>query len=433
MNQQAAMGPELQALAVHMSQRREQILRAWHTALDADPELTSFSKLSRTQFNDHIPAVLDAFEHRLRAVGTPGNAIGRAQQNASAAEHGLHRWQQGYDQRQTMREWAHLQLCLLQEFEDYALSHPDVDPRVMVLARRELARLCSEGIIESTTRYARLQQSEAAGRVRDLEQAFEDLQTLERERAEGWRQAAHDIRGSVGIISNASAILSRQVTEPMRMRFSRMLERGVSSLHTMLSELIDVARLEAGQERRHIAPFDAARTLRGFCDTMRDLAADSSLFLLAQGPDSLPVQGDEAKVLRIAQNLVLNALQATEQGGVRIFWEGLEQHWRLCVQDTGPGMTRGAAAPLERALIAATEESHEVERHPEPAPTLPSQSEHRPSPELAGEGIGLSIVKRLCELLDAALELETAPGAGTTFRVTFPRHYPDAPPEAGGR
>jgi len=44
----------------------------------------------------------------------------------------------------------------------------------------------------------------------------------------------------------------------------------------------------------------------------------------------------------------------------------------------------------------------------------------------SGEGIGLSIVKRLCELLDAGLELVTEPGKGTTFRVTFPRRYPDA-------
>jgi signal transduction histidine kinase len=42
----------------------------------------------------------------------------------------------------------------------------------------------------------------------------------------------------------------------------------------------------------------------------------------------------------------------------------------------------------------------------------------------AGEGIGLSIVKRLCELLDASIELQSAMGQGTTFRVIFPRHYP---------
>jgi sensor histidine kinase regulating citrate/malate metabolism len=62
----------------------------------------------------------------------------------------------------------------------------------------------------------------------------------------------------------------------------------------------------------------------------------------------------------------------------------------------------------------------------ESAPTLPSQTKPL-SPGLpAGEGIGLSIVKRLCELLDASLELESSEGEGTTFRVIFPRHYADS-------
>jgi signal transduction histidine kinase len=302
----------------------------------------------------------------------------------------------------------------------------------MALAHRALARLCGDGVIESAARYAKLQQAEAAARLRDLEQTFEQL---ERERAEGWRQAAHDLRGSVGIISNATAVLSRDPAEPVRAHFSQVLERGVSSLHTLLSDLIDVARLEAGHERRNVAPFDAAHTLRNLCETMRSTAAEGSLFLLAQGPDSLPVAGDEAKVLRIAQNLLLNAFKATERGGVRVLWESREEHWLLSVQDTGPGFSRGPAAPLERALKEATEESHEVETRAasagdadggaDPAPTLPSQSRHRAAQILAGEGIGLSIVKRLCELLDASLELETAAGSGTTFRVTFPRSYAD--------
>jgi signal transduction histidine kinase len=61
--------------------------------------------------------------------------------------------------------------------------------------------------------------------------------------------------------------------------------------------------------------------------------------------------------------------------------------------------------------------------HVDPAPVLRSESYARDSVHLAGEGIGLSIVKRLCELLDAGLELETSPGTGTTFRVVFPRAY----------
>ncbi|HEY6451211.1 MAG TPA: HAMP domain-containing sensor histidine kinase [Steroidobacteraceae bacterium] len=442
MGNETAPHAALHDVAGHLSQHRERILRAWHASLDADPELASFSNLSRAQFNDHIPAVLQGIEDRLRVAGTPEESRAAALESESAAEHGSHRWQQGFDQRQTLREWGHLQVCLLDQIEDFAAARPQLDRRVMAVARRVLTRACNDGLIESGTRYLRLQQAEAAARLRDLEQAVRELQLLEQQRAEGWRQAAHDLRGSVGIISNASALLNRDLSEPLRSRFSQILQRGVSSLHTLLSDLIDVARLEAGQERRRIARFDVARTLRDLCETVRNLAAGRNLFVLGQGPDSLLVDGDEAKVLRIAQNLMLNGLKATEQGGVRVLWEAHEDHWLLSVQDTGPGFTHGSAAPLERALQRATEESHEIDTRAEaageapastqPAAMLVSQSGHRPPSELAGEGIGLSIVKRLCELLDAGLELETAAGAGATFRVRFPRAYPEASQDGAG-
>lgn len=429
----------LDALADQLAQRREQILAAWGAALDGDPELSSFSTLSRAQFNDHIPAVLDEFQQRLRAaLAEPSQASAR--RSDSASEHGLQRWQQGYDQRQTMREWTHLQLCLLQEIERFAAGPAAPDARAIAVAHRALARLCGDGAVDSMARYWRLQQAEASARLRDLEQAFGQLQNMERARAEGWRQAAHDLRGTVGIISNASALLNRDLTEEMRRRFAEVLHRGVASLHTLLNDLIDVARLEAGHEQRNIAAFDAGQVLRALCDTMRNAAAESNLFLLAQGPESLLVAGDQAKVMRIAQNLMLNAFKATTKGGVRVVWEPSDDHWTLSVQDTGPGFTRGPAAPLERALKQATEESHEVESRAaaagepagstEPATTLRSQSAHRSSQALSGEGIGLSIIKRLCELLDASIELETAPGEGTTFRVTFPRSYADAAPKS---
>jgi signal transduction histidine kinase len=423
----------LAALADHLAQHRERLLGAWAAAHDADPKLRSFSTLTRAQFNDHMPGVLDAFEARLRAGAATERAEAHADAAASAAEHGLHRWQQGYDQRQTMREWTHLQQCVLAEFDAFE-SAGAADREAMALARQTLAWLCGEGAIESMARYLRLQQAEAAARLRDLEQAGAQLQQMERARAEGWRQAAHDLRGSVGIISNATALLNRNLSDEMRARFAEVLHRGVASLSTLLNDLIDVARLEAGHEQRSITAFDAAQVLRGLCDTMRNAAAEANLFLLTQGPDSLAVAGDQAKVLRIAQNLLLNAFKATTQGGVRVLWEARNGHWMLSVQDTGPGFTRGPAAPLERALKAATQESHAVDNRAaaatestpaEPAPTLPSQSAHPAPQALSGEGIGLSIVKRLCELLDASLELETAPGEGTTFRVIFPRSYAD--------
>jgi signal transduction histidine kinase len=428
----------LKRLASYLTERREIILAAWRRAVDADSSLTTASTITRAQFIDHIPAVLDAFERRLGADHASELAQAREEEKDSAAEHGLHRWQQGYNQPEVMCEWGHLHLCLLEELDRYESSNPEVGPAVLQAARRELVMLCSAGVAASATRYSHMQQREAASRVRELESALAQLQTLEQERAEAWREAAHDLRGRAHTIASASAVLIRDgVPEQHRTRFSEMLRLGVQSLNKLLNDLMDHARLEAGHERRQVAHFDVAALLKDFSDATRPMAAEKGLFLVAKGETPLMVDGDSAKIQRIVQNLVLNALKATEQGGVKITWEaaGNERRpqWALCVQDTGPGFKSSIATPLERVLKRATDEAHIVEHqnetksHADPladsAPTLASQTNSSRANPPAGEGIGLSIVKRLCEILDASLELESSEGEGTTFRVTFPRRY----------
>ncbi len=432
----------LKRLADHLASQRETILSEWRRAVDADPELTTASMITRAQFIDHIPAVLDAFEHRLSAQDAVELARAREEQKDSAGEHGLHRWQQGYNQPDTMLEWGHLHLCLLKELENYQALNAEVEPSVMQRARRELVRLCSDGVSASATRYARLQQSEAATRVRELEAALTHLRLLDQGRAEAWREAAHDLRGRAHVIANASAVLTRaDIPEEVRPRFSEMLKAGVQSLNALLSDLMDQARLEAGHERRQITHFDVAARLKEFCDSTRPLAAEKNLFLVAKGPPSLMVDGDAEKIQRIVQNLVLNALKVTDKGGIKVTWEASDSEhrpqWALCVQDTGPGFERGSATPLERVLKRATTEAREVEQQnllpnttgslqADSAPTLASQTSNPPNRLPSGEGIGLSIVKRLCEMLDASLELESSKGEGTTFRVIFPRRYSTA-------
>jgi signal transduction histidine kinase len=427
----------LKNLASYLAQRREPVLNAWRRAVDADPDLTTASTITRAQFIDHIPAVLDAFEWRLSARDPSDRAQAHEEEMDSAAEHGLHRWQQGYNQPETMNEWGHLHLCLLQELEDYQALNAGLASAVMQIARRELVRLCSDGVCASAARYARLQQSEAATRLSELESALAQLKTLERDRAEAWREAAHDLRGRAHVIANAFAVITRDgVTEQHRTHFSEMLRRGVQSLNKLLTDLMDQARLEAGQERRDITHFDVAALLKEFCDANRPAAAEKNLFLIAKGPTPLLVDGDSGKIQRIVQNLVLNALKVTQHGGIKVTWEAganeRRPQWAVCVQDTGPGFKRGSATPLARFLKRATTEAHDVEQRnvspsspslqTDAAPTLASQS-NPPAQLPAGEGIGLSIVKRLCELLDASIELESAEGEGTTFRVIFPRRY----------
>jgi signal transduction histidine kinase len=425
---------QLAALADHLLVRREAILENWRCAVDGDTSLSTATTLGRKEFYDHIPAVLDAFDEILRARHSAQKSEAAAEQKKRAAEHGLHRWHHGYNQKDVMGEWSHLHLCLLKELENYSVLVSATEPDVMSTARRALAQLCSEGMMESAARYAELQQLEAIGRIRDLESAIEELTKLDQQRRAILRRAVHDVRSSFGVIKNISDQLGDNETdESAKSEYFSLLQRSVGSLHTLLNNLLVLTRLEAGQERRDLRPLDAGLLLKELCDSFQSSAADRGLFLEYEGPASLPVQGDAINLQRIAQNLILNALKYTARGGVNVAWNALEvegrQRWAFTISDTGPGFQNAGAAPLAGAIEESTAEAKAVEHSPEgsePCDQGASSSVTAPgqAPEPAGEGIGLAIVKRLCELLDATLELESEPGRGSVFRVELPRYYP---------
>lgn len=432
---------QLGILAAELLERRDIILDAWRAYGDATPGRNVGASLSRVQFNDHIPSVLDCLAATLAAWPDPADPSAEKNETEKVLEHGLQRWQQGYQLSELIREWGYLQMCVAAELERYAAAHPQLESSVMPTARMAWAKLCADGVTGSATQYGRLQQSESAGHVNDLQLALSALHNVERSRAEAWRTAAHDLRGSVTVVKGATTLLNEgaALPEPLRVEVAGMLSKSVTSLHEMLNDLLSLARLEAGQELREITAFDAAVLLRDFCTASQAAATDRGLFLKMDGPDTLPVEGDKPKILRIVQNLLLNAVKYTRKGGVSVTWgedRGRDtDRWTFSVQDTGPGIDEAHAAPLAQQIHNATgvsdearEASTDRRRDIDAATTLPSESEAESREEQPGEGVGLSIVKRLCELLDAGLELATEPGQGSTFRVILPRSY-DAPAE----
>jgi signal transduction histidine kinase len=186
-----------------------------------------------------------------------------------------------------------------------------------------------------------------------------------------------------------------------------------------------LARLQAGREERRIEPIDVSSIMQQLCEGIQPLAQERRLFLHCQGPAGFAADGDAIKIRRIAQNLILNAVKYTHEGGITVSWGNSEaddaKRWELCVVDTGPGIHTRSGKPLAGAL--------ERPNHA-PADATPKQrADHSPDEagnsrrEPSGEGIGLSIVKRLCDMLDATIELKSEPNVGTSFRILFPRHY----------
>ncbi len=420
---------ELAALADLLAQRREAILSAWRQAVTQDVTLSTGATLPKIQLNDHIPAMLQAFEKQLRSP----SATDEVPDEASA--HGLHRWQQGYGLTEVVRELGRLNECVVRELEHCAASGFKAD--VMASARMTWARAYSIAESASTAQFFKLQQIEAAANTREFEQALVTLRQMEQQREALWREAVHDLRGNLGAVTNATAGLGVSTLSPAtREMFLRLLGRNVQALHHLLDDVTSLARLQSGQEKRQLDTVDVSALLSELWESLDGYARQKGLTFVHRGPAPFVVRSDVVKLRRIVQNLVLNAIRYTHEGSLELAWgEGGPEEpdrWALIVKDTGPGFGQSApASAMQDALEQATEHAQQLEddaRSGEITPVRDAESA-QPVPvvraidsDAHGEGIGLSIVKRLCELLDATVQVDSD-GSGTTFRIVFPRAY----------
>jgi signal transduction histidine kinase len=188
-----------------------------------------------------------------------------------------------------------------------------------------------------------------------------------------------------------------------------VLEQGISSVTHMLNSLLDLSKLESGTDNVELSQVNIADVLNTMVKEYKAMAASKGLTLVSDGPEELVVQTDPEKVHRIAQNLIVNALKYTQEGEIRLSWKKEPKRWLLLVRDTGPGMQDIVGSPVAQEMNkpdSSREQSFVTGPH-----------------GYKGEGIGLTIVKRLCDLLDAGISMESKLGAGTLFTVQFPLEY----------
>jgi len=433
----------LQALADHLASRRDHIVAAWRALTEADQSLTTGASLPKAQLDDHIPALLEGFEKQLREPETDVSHRG------DAAAHGLHRWQQGFGLAEVSRELGHLNECVVREIDQCAQLDISAAPEDLARARSVWASIFSVAVSASTAQYFKLQQMESASYVGELEAALRKLNELEHQRAALWQQAAHDLRGNLGVVANVAAGLGYpNLDDSGRENFVRMLGRNMHSLHNLLDDITCLARLQSGQEPRRLETVDVAALLTEMGENLRVVAASQGLDLQLVGEPRLVVEGDAVKLQRIVQNLVLNAIRYTATGGVVVSWSAPgpqdPERWKLQVKDTGPGLTPSPASDVREALETATDNAREVSNGARAGEvvhvgsdddSLNRSREVQSDPQASeagasanhGEGIGLAIVKRLAELLDATIQVETGRD-GTCFCILLPLRYPSEQP-----
>jgi signal transduction histidine kinase len=428
---------QLTAFGARIRERRDAILTDWRARVAADPALLTGNALPLAQLHDHLTAVLENFEHRLCATGDAACASSEEDQKGDAAAHGLHRWQQGFDLAELIRELGRLNESVVMEINRCATERGLATSGLAATVHSIWAALYSITTSSSADQFFRLQQIEAAGHVEDLEQALESVRIMESQRGRLWEQVAHDLRGNVSVVALAASGLAASNAAPAsRERLFGSLGRNLRGLRDLLHDVTGLARLQGGQEVRLIAAMDVGELLRDIVAGAGELAIERRLSIEATGPDRFVIDGDAVKTRRIVQNLVHNALRYTETGGVVVSWGRDPQRetdrWFVQVEDTGPGIRPGPGSPLAAALTVASEQAEELQRADDDGEvahvSVEATDRAIDAPDervvqVHGEGIGLSIVKRLCTLLDATLQVDSRTGRGTRFTILLPVRY----------
>nr|WP_255430898.1 hybrid sensor histidine kinase/response regulator [Rhodanobacter sp. DHG33] len=237
-------------------------------------------------------------------------------------------------------------------------------------------------------------------------------QTASEAKTQFLAELGHEIRTPMtGVLGMAELLLNRPLGSTER-DYVRTIQRSGEVLLTLVNDALDLARIEAGRLQLTPAPFDPRALLLDVAQLQLGRAASKGLALHTQIADDTPaqVQGDAVRIKQILLNLSGNALKFTEHGEVRLSLAPTADGLCFIVSDTGPGISSADQARLFQRF------------------------EQLDGPQRgSGSGLGLAICRELTAMMGGRIELESAPGKGSTFRVELPlptvEEAADAPSE----
>jgi signal transduction histidine kinase/ActR/RegA family two-component response regulator len=238
---------------------------------------------------------------------------------------------------------------------------------------------------------------------------------------------SHEIRTPLNGVVGMADLLAGAELEPREREIAIVIRDSGRTLERLLSEVLDLARIESGQVTIQPEPFHLGEAVRSVAALWRLKAEEKGVVLRVLVDEAVDhnVVGDPLRVRQILTNLVSNAVKFTDHGEVTVAAEPARGGVRLAVRDTGVGFERS-----HKQLVFSRFQ----------------QADGSITRRYGGSGLGLSISHQLAELMGGTLDCESTPGAGSCFWADLPlpsaealeerRDAVDAPPRAapsGGR
>jgi PAS domain S-box-containing protein len=265
---------------------------------------------------------------------------------------------------------------------------------------RKANRLASEAL--ESARRANEQLSEANEKVTRL---YEKSREMDELKSQFFANVSHELRTPLALILGpVSRRLAEADLNERDRRELEVVERNARLLYRHVTDLLDVAKLEAGRMVMRYSRVDLSAMVRFMASHFNILADEKGIAFNLTAPDALPAQVDGEKCRRILLNLISNAFKFTPDGGeiaLDLIAEGGRAVIRL--RDNGPGVP----VPLREAVF-------------EPF----RQAEGGVDRRYGGTGLGLAIVREFVELHGGSVAVGDTPGGGAAFTVCLPLTAP---------
>ena len=239
----------------------------------------------------------------------------------------------------------------------------------------------------------------------DLVRAHADAEAASRAKSEFLANMSHELRTPLNAIIGFAEVIERETFGPTGQRYREYasdIHGSGRHLLQVINDILDLAKVEAGQMLLHEARLDPALVMQGCVRLIKPRASKSNVRINTTFDPNLPVLlADEARLRQIGLNLLSNAVKFTKAGGRVSISTGLDREGGIviAVTDTCIGMT---ADEIAIALEPFQQVTSSLSRTNE------------------GTGLGLPLTKTLVELHGGRLDIASVPGRGTTVTVTFP-------------